>query len=29
TGGKRAEAARILGISLRTLQYKIRDGLDS
>jgi DNA-binding NtrC family response regulator len=29
TGGKRAEAARILGISLRTLQYKIRDGLNS
>lgn len=29
TGGKRAEAARLLGISLRTLQYKIRAGLDA
>jgi transcriptional regulator with GAF, ATPase, and Fis domain len=27
TGGKRVEAARLLGISLRTLQYKIRAGL--
>jgi DNA-binding NtrC family response regulator len=29
SGGKRAEAARLLGISVRTLQYKIRDGLEA